>query len=202
MLGKISEKIACPCPLLADVNLACCLQVILFSEGFRQGKALGRKLVAVFNLSRELLTPQQHYDWGLRALKTVLRGSGQALHALRRKNDADDTDGKASLCKLFFKPWSLRRNTWHWTKMEFATLHFSKLPRIGWSRLLAFFASSAAITVHAGLLALGPQPGGQPGNCPPPKFSWICFVVRCNKLQSFFLPPRQYQLVAALACAD
>ena len=28
---------------------------------------------------RELLTPQQHYDWGLRALKTVLRGCGTLL---------------------------------------------------------------------------------------------------------------------------
>merc|ERR1712136_297578 len=51
-------------------------EVILFSEGFAGGKILGRKLVAVFTLCRELLTPQQHYDWGLRALKTVLRGCG------------------------------------------------------------------------------------------------------------------------------
>ena len=29
--------------------------------------------------SRELLSPQQHYDWGLRALKTVLRGCGSLL---------------------------------------------------------------------------------------------------------------------------
>nr|CAB3240329.1 cytoplasmic dynein 2 heavy chain 1-like [Phallusia mammillata] len=69
-------------------------EVILFSEGFREAKALGRKLVAVFNLSCELLTPQQHYDWGLRALKTVLRGSGQALHTLRRKLEAEDSDEK------------------------------------------------------------------------------------------------------------
>ena len=27
----------------------------------------------------ELLSPQQHYDWGLRALKTVLKGSGFLL---------------------------------------------------------------------------------------------------------------------------
>uniref|UniRef100_H2ZF00 Dynein heavy chain linker domain-containing protein n=1 Tax=Ciona savignyi TaxID=51511 RepID=H2ZF00_CIOSA len=65
-------------------------EVILFSEGFGEGKALGRKLVAVFNLAKELLTPQQHYDWGLRALKTVLRGSGQALHNLRRKSDNNE----------------------------------------------------------------------------------------------------------------
>ncbi|XP_069942834.1 cytoplasmic dynein 2 heavy chain 1 isoform X1 [Cherax quadricarinatus] len=59
-------------------------EVILFSEGFKDGKNLGRKLVAIFNLSKELLTPQQHYDWGLRALKTVLKGSGSLLQSYRR----------------------------------------------------------------------------------------------------------------------
>ncbi|KAG5269301.1 hypothetical protein AALO_G00200500 [Alosa alosa] len=58
-------------------------EVILYSEGFKDGKILGRKLVAIFNLARELLTPQQHYDWGLRALKTVLRGCGSLLQQLR-----------------------------------------------------------------------------------------------------------------------
>ncbi|XP_041438616.1 cytoplasmic dynein 2 heavy chain 1 isoform X2 [Xenopus laevis] len=59
-------------------------EVILYSEGFKDAKNLGRKLVAIFNLARELLTPQQHYDWGLRALKTVLRGCGNLLHQLKK----------------------------------------------------------------------------------------------------------------------
>ncbi|XP_058887125.1 cytoplasmic dynein 2 heavy chain 1-like [Acipenser ruthenus] len=65
-------------------------EVILYSEGFKDGKILGRKLVAIFNLSRELLTPQQHYDWGLRALKTVLRGCGSLLQQLK-KNENKET---------------------------------------------------------------------------------------------------------------
>uniref|UniRef100_A0A7N9ATV1 Cytoplasmic dynein 2 heavy chain 1 n=1 Tax=Mastacembelus armatus TaxID=205130 RepID=A0A7N9ATV1_9TELE len=59
-------------------------EVILYSEGFKNGEILGRKLVAIFNLARELLTPQQHYDWGLRALKTVLKACGSLLHLQRR----------------------------------------------------------------------------------------------------------------------
>lgn len=59
-------------------------QVILFSEGFREGRALGRKLVALYSLSRELLSPQQHYDWGLRALKASLRAGGQLLQQRRK----------------------------------------------------------------------------------------------------------------------
>uniref|UniRef100_A0A672SSD2 Dynein cytoplasmic 2 heavy chain 1 n=1 Tax=Sinocyclocheilus grahami TaxID=75366 RepID=A0A672SSD2_SINGR len=62
-------------------------EVILYSEGFKEGKALGRKLVAIFNLARELLTLQQHYDWGLRALKTVLRGCGSLLQLQRQNNN-------------------------------------------------------------------------------------------------------------------
>jgi dynein heavy chain 2 len=33
---------------------------------------------------RKLLTKQQHYDWGLRALKTVLGGCGRMLKAARK----------------------------------------------------------------------------------------------------------------------
>ncbi|XP_061923239.1 dynein cytoplasmic 2 heavy chain 1 isoform X1 [Entelurus aequoreus] len=64
-------------------------EVILYSEGFKEGEMLGGKLVAIFNLSRELLTPQQHYDWGLRALKTVLKACGRLLQQQRRSHDKD-----------------------------------------------------------------------------------------------------------------
>ncbi|TMS07235.1 Cytoplasmic dynein 2 heavy chain 1 [Larimichthys crocea] len=64
-------------------------EVILYSEGFKNGEMLGRKLVAIFNLARELLTPQQHYDWGLRALKTVLKACGSLLQQQRRSQEKD-----------------------------------------------------------------------------------------------------------------
>ena len=52
---------------------------MMYSEGFEHAKLLAAKLVSVFQLSRQLLSPQQHYDWGLRALKTILSSSGQML---------------------------------------------------------------------------------------------------------------------------
>ncbi|XP_059035365.1 cytoplasmic dynein 2 heavy chain 1 isoform X5 [Mustela lutreola] len=67
-------------------------EVILYSEGFKDARVLGRKLVAIFNLARELLTPQQHYDWGLRALKTVLRGSGGLLRQLKKSGIKQNVD--------------------------------------------------------------------------------------------------------------
>lgn len=45
-------------------------EVILYSEGFFYAKELGHKLVSIYTLSKQLLSPQRHYDWGLRALKT------------------------------------------------------------------------------------------------------------------------------------
>lgn len=58
-------------------------ETLLYSEGFKEARTLARKLVAVFNLSKEMLSAQQHYDWGLRALKTVLRGCGDILASNR-----------------------------------------------------------------------------------------------------------------------
>mmetsp|Transcript_17017 Transcript_17017/g.54247 ORF Transcript_17017/g.54247 Transcript_17017/m.54247 type:complete len:3325 (+) Transcript_17017:156-10130(+) len=55
-------------------------EVLLLAEGFTTARDAGRKLVSVFNLSKQLLSPQQHYDWGLRALKTVLGIAGDLLH--------------------------------------------------------------------------------------------------------------------------
>ena len=43
-------------------------------------------------LIRELLSPQQHYDWGLRALKTVLKGSGFLVTQEKAKGDAKKSE--------------------------------------------------------------------------------------------------------------
>lgn len=34
----------------------------------------------MFTLCAQLLSQQQHYDWGLRAMKTVLRLGGSLIH--------------------------------------------------------------------------------------------------------------------------
>eukprot|EP00796_Vickermania_ingenoplastis_P004422 gene4422-3221_t len=56
------------------------VETILFSEGFENAKILAKKTVEIFNLSRQLLSYQQHYDWGLRAMKAVLRLGGTLIH--------------------------------------------------------------------------------------------------------------------------
>jgi len=72
-------------------------EVILLTEGFKHAKSLGRKLVEIFSLAGKLLTPQIHYDWGLRALKTVLKGCGSALKEYRRNNDSITNEDEADI---------------------------------------------------------------------------------------------------------
>jgi dynein heavy chain 2 len=52
---------------------------ILYSEGFTSAKIVGRKMVTLFSLSKQLLSKQQHYDWGLRAMKAVLNTGGKII---------------------------------------------------------------------------------------------------------------------------
>jgi len=47
------------------------------SEGFTQSKHLAKKMTVLYKLSKEQLSKQYHYDFGLRALKSVLVMAGQ-----------------------------------------------------------------------------------------------------------------------------
>lgn len=51
-------------------------QVMLYSQGFRTAERLARKVVPLFKLCEEQLSSQAHYDFGLRALKSVLVSAG------------------------------------------------------------------------------------------------------------------------------
>ncbi len=54
-------------------------EVLLFSEGFKTAKVLSQKIITIFTLSKQLLSKQLHYDWGLRALKTILTVAGRLV---------------------------------------------------------------------------------------------------------------------------
>ena len=51
-------------------------EVMLFSEGFLDFKDLSRKMTKLYKLSSEQLSQQDHYDFGMRALKSVLVMAG------------------------------------------------------------------------------------------------------------------------------
>lgn len=68
-------------------------QVMLFSQGFRTAESLASKIVPFFNLCDEQLSPQPHYDFGLRALKAVLASAG-ILKREHLQNANVDVDGR------------------------------------------------------------------------------------------------------------
>ncbi|OAA61317.1 dynein heavy chain, cytosolic (DYHC) [Cordyceps fumosorosea ARSEF 2679] len=51
-------------------------EVMLYSQGFNQAKKLSKQAVPFFDMCSKQLSKQAHYDFGLRALKSVLVSSG------------------------------------------------------------------------------------------------------------------------------
>ncbi|XP_030631015.1 dynein heavy chain 17, axonemal-like [Chanos chanos] len=64
-----------PCAMVVpDFELIC--EIMLVAEGFMEARILARKFITLYSLCKELLSKQDHYDWGLRAIKSVLVVAG------------------------------------------------------------------------------------------------------------------------------
>lgn len=60
--------------VVPDFELIC--EIMLVAEGFQDAKILAKKFITLYTLCKELLSKQDHYDWGLRAIKSVLVVAG------------------------------------------------------------------------------------------------------------------------------
>jgi dynein heavy chain len=65
--------------VVPDLNLIC--QNMLMAEGFIGAQALADKFTTLYFLCKDLLSAQKHYDWGLRAIKSVLVVAGSFKRA-------------------------------------------------------------------------------------------------------------------------
>lgn len=62
-------------------DLEMIMENMLMSEGFTQAKPLAKKFFTLYTLCKDLLSKAAHYDWGLRAIKSVLRVAGDMKRA-------------------------------------------------------------------------------------------------------------------------
>jgi dynein heavy chain len=77
-----------PCVMVVpDMEIIC--EIMLLSEGFNTARALARKMTKLYSLAAGQLSKQDHYDWGLRALKAVLMMAGRLKRQDTEKNEEE-----------------------------------------------------------------------------------------------------------------
>jgi len=77
--------------VVPDLELIC--ENMLMAEGFTGAKLLAKKFTTLYALCKDLLSKQMHYDWGLRAIKSVLVVAGGF------KRDEPNLDERALLMR-------------------------------------------------------------------------------------------------------
>jgi len=77
--------------IVPDLRFIC--ENMLMSEGFIKARPLANKFVQLYSLCSQLLSKQMHYDWGLRAVKSLLRQAGGL------KREEPESDENPVLCR-------------------------------------------------------------------------------------------------------
>ncbi|CAL8125661.1 unnamed protein product [Orchesella dallaii] len=64
-------------------------EIVLFGEGFDDTRTLARKVDTLYNLSKQQLSKQDHYDFGLRSMVALLRYAGQKRRVSPHMSDPE-----------------------------------------------------------------------------------------------------------------
>lgn len=89
--------------VVPDFELIC--EIMLVAEGFQDAKILARKFITLYTLCKELLSKQDHYDWGLRAIKSVLVVAGSLKVCM-------PADSYFTLCAAQPRQWKFINARW------------------------------------------------------------------------------------------
>ena len=156
-------------------------EIMLYSFGFLEGRGLARKMVTTFTLASEQLSSQDHYDYGMRAVRSVINAAGLL------KVDFPDTNEQQLLLRALRDvnvPKFLKDDIPLFENIIIDLFPGLERPRVDYGDLMSAISASCAhfnvqeaelfiqkivqlydtIQVRHGLMIVGPTGGGKSSN--------------------------------------